>query len=51
MTSEVLKGALTTFTKVDLLDRATNIRAMGYDVALCRIKPYPTGGKKRRTKR
>jgi uncharacterized protein (TIGR04141 family) len=49
MTSEILKGALTTFAKVDLLDRATNIRAMGYDVALCRIKPYPTGGKKRRT--
>jgi len=51
MTSEILKGALTTFAKVDLLDRATNIRAMGYDVALCRIKPYSTSGKKRRTKR
>jgi uncharacterized protein (TIGR04141 family) len=51
MTSEILKGALTTFAKVDLLDRATNIRAMGYDVALCRIKPYPTSGKKRTIKR
>jgi uncharacterized protein (TIGR04141 family) len=45
-TSEILNGALTTFAKVDLLDRATNIRAMGYDVALCRIKPYPTRKKK-----
>jgi len=40
--SAILKGALTTFATVDLLDRATNIRALGYDVALCRIKPYPT---------
>jgi hypothetical protein len=40
LTSEVLKGALTTFAKVDLLDRVTNMRAMGYEVAVCRIKPY-----------
>ncbi len=40
-TSEVLKGTLSTFAKVDLLDRVTTIRAMGYGVAVCRIKPYP----------
>jgi len=40
-TSEVLKGTFSTFAKVDLLDRVTTIRAMGYGVAVCRIKPYP----------
>lgn len=48
MTSEVLKGALTTFAKVDLVDRATNLRVMGYEVAVCRIKPYPTKSKKKK---
>jgi uncharacterized protein (TIGR04141 family) len=42
-TSKVLKGTLSTFAKVDLLDRVTNMRAMGYDVAVSRIRPYPTG--------
>lgn len=40
-TSEVLKGTLTTFAKADLLTRATELRAMGYEVAVCRIRPYP----------
>lgn len=40
-TSKILNGTLTTFAKVDLLDRVTNMRAMGYGVALSRIKPYP----------
>lgn len=41
-TSKILNGTLSTFAKVDLLDRVTNLRAMGYGVALSRIKPYPT---------
>lgn len=41
LTSEVLKGTLSTFAKSDLLNRATDLRAMGYEVAVCRIKPYP----------
>lgn len=45
-TSQVLKGALTVFAKVDLLDRVSNMRAMGYEVAVCRIKPYPKAKKK-----
>lgn len=40
-TSEKLKGTLTTFAKVDLLSRINNIRSMGYDTAITRIKPYP----------
>ncbi|MYD31432.1 MAG: hypothetical protein F4201_01705 [Nitrospira sp. SB0677_bin_15] len=40
-TSKILKGTLSTFAKVDLLDRVTNMRTMGYGVALSRIKPYP----------
>jgi len=51
LTSEVLKGALTTFAKVDLLDRVTNMRAMGYEVAVCRIKPYPEAKRRRRGSR
>jgi len=51
LTSEVLKGALTTFPKVDLLYRATSLRAMGYEVAVCRIKPYPSGSKKKSSRR
>jgi uncharacterized protein (TIGR04141 family) len=39
--SKILNGTLSTFAKVDLLDRVTNMRAMGYGVALSRIKPYP----------
>lgn len=39
-TSEKLKGTLTTFAKVDLLERASSVRAMGYGVAVTRIKPY-----------
>lgn len=38
---ENLNGTLTAFAKVDLLDRVNTIRAMGYNVALTRIKPYP----------
>jgi len=40
-TSEKLNGTLTTFAKVDLLSRINNIRSMGYDTAITRIKPYP----------
>lgn len=40
-TSKILNGTLSTFAKVDLLDRVTNMRAMGYGVAVSRIKPYP----------
>jgi uncharacterized protein (TIGR04141 family) len=40
LTSEILKGALTTFAKIDLLERVTSIRSMGYEVAICRIRPY-----------
>lgn len=49
VTSEVLKGTLSTFSKADLLNRATDLRAMGYEVAVCRIRPYPTakGAKKK----
>jgi len=49
-TSQVLDGTLTTFAMVDLLDRATNLRLMGYDVAVCRIKPYPSTSKKKKKK-
>lgn len=41
-TSQMLNGTLTPFSKVDLLDRAQAIRAMGYDVAITRIGPYPS---------
>ena len=40
-TSEYLNGTLTTFAKVDLLDRVKSVRSMGYNVAITRIKPYP----------
>lgn len=40
-TSDVFNGTLTTFAKVDLLNRSTALRAMGYEVAVCRIQPYP----------
>jgi len=40
-TSAVLKGTLSTFAKVDLLCRVTDMRAMGYNVVVSRIKPYP----------
>lgn len=40
-TSDWLNGTLTTFAKVDLLNRASSLRAMGYNVAVTRIKPYP----------
>lgn len=43
LTSQVLKGVLTPFAKVDLLERVHSIRSMGYDVAITRIKPYPGG--------
>ena len=43
LTSVVLKGVLTPFAKVDLLERVHSIRSMGYDVAITRIKPYPGG--------
>lgn len=49
-TSEVLKGALSTFAKVDLIERVTNMRAMGFDVAVTRIKPYPQNAKVRKKK-
>jgi len=40
-TSQYLNGTLTTFAKVDLLDRVKAIRSMGYGVAVTRIKPFP----------
>lgn len=40
-TSEYLRGTLTTFAKVDLLERVNAIRGMGYGVAITRIEPYP----------
>jgi len=40
-TSEHLNGTLTTFAKVDVLDRVKSIRSMGYEVAITRIKPFP----------
>lgn len=42
LTSQMLNGTLTPFSKVDLLERAQTIRAMGYDVAVTRIGPYPS---------
>lgn len=50
VTSKVLKGTLSTFAKADLLNRATDLRAMGYEVAVCRIRPYPTPKKAKKTK-
>jgi len=41
---EVLNGTLSTFAKVDLMERISVIRAMGYEVAVTRIKPHPTSG-------
>jgi len=41
VTTEHLRGTLTTFAKVDLLERVTAIRAMGFAVAVTRIRPYP----------
>lgn len=41
LTSEALEGTLTPFAKVDLLERVTSIRSMGYEVAVTRIKPFP----------
>lgn len=40
-TSEWLNGTLTTFAKVDLLNRVGSMRAMGYNVAITRIRPFP----------
>ena len=40
-TSEWLNGTLTTFAKVDLINRISSVRAMGYNVSITRIKPYP----------
>lgn len=39
--TEYLKGTLTAFAKVDLLGRVVDLRAMGYNIAITRIKPYP----------
>jgi len=38
---EGLKGTMTLFPKIDLLGRVQAIRAMGFKVAVTRIKPYP----------
>jgi len=40
-TSEWLNGTLTTFAKVDLLNRVSSMRAMGFNVAITRIRPFP----------
>ncbi len=40
-TSQKLKGTLSTFAKVDLLERVIMIGSIGYHVAVTRIKPYP----------
>ncbi len=50
VTSKVLKGTLSTFAKVDLLDRVSTLRGMGYSVAVSRIRPYPTGAGEKRGK-
>lgn len=50
VTSKALKGTLSTFAKVDLLDRVSTLRGMGYGVAVSRIKPYPTGAGEKRGK-
>jgi len=42
-TTKALNGTLTTFAKVDLVERARSIREMGYGIAVTRIKPYPKG--------
>lgn len=39
--TEMLKGTLTPFAKVDLLTRVDALRAMGYNVSVTRIRPYP----------
>ncbi len=39
--SQVLKGTLSTFAKVDLLEHVSSLRALGYGVAVSRIRPYP----------
>lgn len=39
--SKVLGKTLTLFAKIDLLGRVQAIRAMGFNVALTRIQPYP----------
>lgn len=41
LTSQKLKGTLSTFAKVDLLERVMMIGSIGYHVAVTRIKPYP----------
>jgi uncharacterized protein (TIGR04141 family) len=38
---EGLNGTMTLFPKIDLLGRVQAIRAMGFQVAVTRIKPYP----------
>lgn len=43
ITSKALMGTLSTFAKVDLLDRVSTLRGIGYGVAVSRIKPYPSG--------
>jgi len=40
--AEVLKGTLSVFAKVDLLSRVELLRQLGYNVALTRIKPFPS---------
>jgi uncharacterized protein (TIGR04141 family) len=40
-TTDYLRGTLTAFAKVDLLVRVADLRALGYHVAVTRIKPYP----------
>jgi len=40
--TESFSGTLTLFAKIDLLGRVQAIQALGYNVALTRIKPYPT---------
>lgn len=42
LTSKLFAGTLSTFAKVDLLNHCQVLRAMGYGVALTRIRPHPT---------
>jgi uncharacterized protein (TIGR04141 family) len=41
LTSNLFDGTLSTFAKVDLLNHCQELRAMGFGVALSRIRPYP----------
>jgi uncharacterized protein (TIGR04141 family) len=41
LTTQVLRGTLSTFAMFDLLNRCQHLRTLGYQVAVTRIRPYP----------